>query len=117
VAVVSPRAPFIAVVRPLGLVYSSCASSSVEGRLEEKKSHVSVACGTSDCGASQQSPAWSAAPSTTAASVALPPASWDQKKVIEATDRTLTTAGKVGVWTKADSVTYFDDLKVEAVPQ
>jgi hypothetical protein len=35
---------------------------------------------------------------------------WDDKKVIDAHDRTFTDAGKVGVWTKADSVTYFDDL-------
>jgi hypothetical protein len=30
----------------------------------------------------------------------------------EVEDATFTTAGKVGVWTKADSVTYFDDLTV-----
>jgi hypothetical protein len=42
---------------------------------------------------------------------------WDQKKVIDARDGTFVAAGKVGVWTKADSVTYFDDLKVEPVPQ
>ncbi len=35
---------------------------------------------------------------------------WDDKKVIDAHDGTLTDAGKVGLWTKADSVTYFDDL-------
>jgi hypothetical protein len=35
---------------------------------------------------------------------------WDGKKVIEGKDRTFSDAGKVGVWTKADSVTYFDDL-------
>jgi hypothetical protein len=27
-------------------------------------------------------------------------------------DATFTGAGKVGVWTKADSVTYFDDLQI-----
>jgi hypothetical protein len=32
--------------------------------------------------------------------------------VIEVTDATFAEAGKVGVWTKADSVTYFDDLSV-----
>jgi hypothetical protein len=42
---------------------------------------------------------------------------WDQKKVIDARDGTFAAAGKVGVWTKADSVTYFDDLKVDPVPQ
>lgn len=35
---------------------------------------------------------------------------WDGKKVIDGKDRTFPEAGKVGVWTKADSVTYFDDL-------
>ncbi len=42
--------------------------------------------------------------------------SWDGKKVIDAKDETFTKAGKVGVWTKADSVTYFDDLSVEPIP-
>lgn len=32
----------------------------------------------------------------------------------EVEDGTFTEAGKIGVWTKADSVTYFDDLKVVA---
>jgi hypothetical protein len=35
---------------------------------------------------------------------------FDGKKVIEAADDSLVEAGKVGVWTKADSVTLFDDL-------
>src|SRR6266446_762617 len=35
-------------------------------------------------------------------------------KKIEATDDTFKDAGKVGLWTKADSVTYFDDLRVTA---
>jgi Domain of Unknown Function (DUF1080) len=34
------------------------------------------------------------------------------QKLYEVEDGTFTEAGKVGVWTKADSVTYFDDLKV-----
>lgn len=38
---------------------------------------------------------------------------WDGQKVIDARDETFSGAGKVGVWTKADSVTYFDDLKIE----
>lgn len=38
---------------------------------------------------------------------------WDGKKVIDARDATFPDAGKVGVWTKADSVTYFKTLKVE----
>lgn len=35
------------------------------------------------------------------------------KQVIDVKDKTFAQAGKVGVWTKADSVTYFDDLTVE----
>jgi len=33
--------------------------------------------------------------------------------LFEARDRTFMDAGKIGLWTKADSVTYFDDLRVE----
>jgi hypothetical protein len=33
-------------------------------------------------------------------------------KLYEVEDNTFTQAGRVGVWTKADSVTYFDDLTV-----
>jgi hypothetical protein len=39
---------------------------------------------------------------------------YDGVKKIEATDDTFKEPGKVGLWTKADSVTYFDDLKVTA---
>ena len=39
---------------------------------------------------------------------------YDGDKKIEATDGTFKDAGKVGLWTKADSVTSFDDLKVTA---
>jgi hypothetical protein len=35
-------------------------------------------------------------------------------KLYEVEDQTFTEAGKVGLWTKADSVTYFDDLRVTA---
>lgn len=35
---------------------------------------------------------------------------FDARKVIEATDESFAEAGKVGVWTKADSVTLFDDF-------
>lgn len=35
---------------------------------------------------------------------------WDGKKIIDAHDTTFRDAGKIGVWTKADSVTCFDDL-------
>ena len=37
---------------------------------------------------------------------------YDGELKIEAKDDTLASAGKVGLWTKADSVTYFDDLSV-----
>ena len=37
---------------------------------------------------------------------------WDEKKVIDAHDSTFSEPGKVGVWTKADSVTLFDDLTI-----
>ncbi len=39
---------------------------------------------------------------------------FDGEKKIEATDSTFKDAGKIGLWTKADSVTYFDDLTVTA---
>jgi len=35
---------------------------------------------------------------------------FDGRKVMDAHDSTFADAGKFGVWTKADSVTYFDDL-------
>jgi 3-keto-disaccharide hydrolase len=41
---------------------------------------------------------------------------FDGKPVIEAKDDTFKDAGKVGVWTKADSVTYFDALSVKPLP-
>jgi hypothetical protein len=37
------------------------------------------------------------------------------EKLFEVEDSTFAAAGKVGVWTKADSVTYFDDLKVTVI--
>lgn len=40
---------------------------------------------------------------------------WDGKKVIVAHDTAFPDAGKAGVWTKADSVTYFDDLSVSSL--
>lgn len=33
-------------------------------------------------------------------------------KLFEVEDTTFTRAGAVGVWTKADSITHFDDLTV-----
>ena len=38
--------------------------------------------------------------------------SFDGKKYLEANDDTFTKAGKVGLWTKADAQSYFDDLKI-----
>jgi hypothetical protein len=35
-------------------------------------------------------------------------------KMIEATDDTFKTPGQIGVWTKADAVTYFDDLNIQS---
>jgi hypothetical protein len=37
---------------------------------------------------------------------------WNGQKVIDARDASFADAGKVGLWTKADSVTAFDDLTV-----
>jgi hypothetical protein len=39
---------------------------------------------------------------------------YDGAKKIEAADETFKDAGRVGLWTKADSVTYFDNLSVTA---
>jgi hypothetical protein len=36
----------------------------------------------------------------------------DGERLFEVEDSTFSKAGKVGVWTKADSVSYFDDLRV-----
>lgn len=40
--------------------------------------------------------------------------SYDGMQVLEARDATFKDAGKVGLWTKADSVIAFDDLAIEA---
>jgi hypothetical protein len=37
---------------------------------------------------------------------------FDGKRVIDAHDKTFTDAGKLGLWTKADSVIHFNDLTV-----
>ena len=37
---------------------------------------------------------------------------WDGTRVIDHHDATFGDAGKLGLWTKADSVTYFDNLRV-----
>ncbi len=39
---------------------------------------------------------------------------FDGTRLFEADDETLKDAGKVALWTKADSVTEFDDLKIES---
>lgn len=41
--------------------------------------------------------------------------SWDGAGVLDHRDQTFPGAGKVGLWTKADSVTYFDDLSLETL--
>lgn len=38
---------------------------------------------------------------------------FDGKKIMEVEDNTFAGAGRVGLWTKADSVTYFDDFRIE----
>jgi hypothetical protein len=40
---------------------------------------------------------------------------WNGQRVLDHHDGTFPDAGRVGVWTKADSVTYFDDFQVEAL--
>jgi hypothetical protein len=40
--------------------------------------------------------------------------SFDGQPLFEVVDATFAEAGRVGVWTKADSVTYFDGFEVEA---
>ncbi len=40
---------------------------------------------------------------------------FDGKVVVQADDTTLTEPGKIGLWTKADSVSAFTDLKIEPV--
>jgi hypothetical protein len=42
------------------------------------------------------------------------PLAVNDEKLYEVEDETFKDAGKVGLWTKADSVTYFDDLRVIA---
>jgi hypothetical protein len=42
--------------------------------------------------------------------------SLDGKELFGATDRTFAEAGQVGLWTKADSLTHFDDLVVQPLP-
>jgi hypothetical protein len=37
----------------------------------------------------------------------------DGQIIMEVEDSTFTSAGKAGLWTKADSVTHFDDFRIE----
>jgi hypothetical protein len=39
--------------------------------------------------------------------------SFDEKPLFEVVDATFTQAGRVGLWTKADSVTYFDGFEIQ----
>lgn len=38
---------------------------------------------------------------------------WNGERVLDHHDTTFSEAGRAGLWTKADSITYFDDLRVE----
>jgi hypothetical protein len=41
---------------------------------------------------------------------------FNDERVIEASDPTLTQGGKIGLWTKADSLTHFADLEIVSLP-
>ena len=41
---------------------------------------------------------------------------FDGKELFTATDRTIASAGKVALWTKADSVTRFDGIEIRVLP-
>lgn len=43
--------------------------------------------------------------------------SFDGKQIFQVEDSTFQGAGKVGLWTKADSVTHFDDLRVAGLDE
>ena len=43
--------------------------------------------------------------------------SYDGKALFSVTDRTFTQAGGVALWTKADSVTRFDQVRITPLPQ
>jgi hypothetical protein len=38
---------------------------------------------------------------------------FDGNKIMDVEDDTFTAAGKTGLWTKADSVTWFDDFQID----
>ena len=41
---------------------------------------------------------------------------FDGKELFTAQDGTIPQAGKVALWTKADSVTYFDTISIRPLP-
>jgi hypothetical protein len=42
---------------------------------------------------------------------------FDGKTLFSTSDKTLTEAGKVALWTKSDSVTRFDQIAIEVLPE
>lgn len=42
---------------------------------------------------------------------------FDGRELYQATDKSITTAGRVALWTKADSVTRFDRIEIKPLPQ
>jgi hypothetical protein len=41
----------------------------------------------------------------------------NNRKLFEVTNDVFTEPGKIGLWTKADAVTYFDDLRIEVLDE
>ncbi len=39
----------------------------------------------------------------------------NDKEIFKVSDKTFTNAGKVGLWTKADAVTWFDDFQIKVL--
>ena len=39
----------------------------------------------------------------------------NSEQIFQVSDKSFTNAGKIGLWTKADAVTYFDDLKIISI--
>jgi hypothetical protein len=42
--------------------------------------------------------------------------SFDGKQLYTATDATFAEAGRIALWTKADSITHFDDIRIQQLP-
>ena len=42
---------------------------------------------------------------------------FDGRVVIDRNDMTFTEGGKIGLWTKADSVSAFDNFRIDPVPE